>query len=205
VIQLNLIPGCGKARTLCLLSDIERPARRFSLVTKPEQGSPCCDDSAKAVYNPAPLLDPNFLPLDWALDPTKDPTDRLDRILAELTWKAAHEPNAHLADDYRQAMVAIILAAKGKSVPFVESSYICYGLHPDKVYQAIIERRKALLGPLYDEVERSSGSQVGLRAAPTGKPHPPETGDGLSLPEQFPSPKKPVQSVRRLPRERKAA
>jgi hypothetical protein len=85
------------------------------------------------------------LPLDWLLRPTKDGS-LLDRVLGRLIQSEAHEANPHFRDDYRQTFIALSLARDGNPIPFVEASYRMYGLHPDKVYPAIMARRQALLG-----------------------------------------------------------
>jgi len=155
------------------------------LVPKSGQTGAHCVASAKTVYNPPTPLEPAALPLNWLLNPAKEPDSLIDRILARLVSAEAHEPNAHLKDDYRQAQVALLLAEKGSAAPFVESSYICYGLHPDRVFDAMVRHREALLGPFYNAAQ-SSGSQVGSSSLPS-LAKPPDARDGVTLPEQFPS------------------
>ena len=67
--------------------------------------------------------------------------------MARLIQLEAHEPNPHFQDDYRQTFIALSLALKGSPIPFIEASYTCYGIHPDKVWPAILARREAILGP----------------------------------------------------------
>jgi len=86
------------------------------------------------------------LPLDWILDPNKG-SSSADRVLARLIQAEAHESDPWYRDDCRQAFIVLSLALKGESQPFVSASYRMYGLHPDKLYPAILARREALLGP----------------------------------------------------------
>jgi len=160
------------------------------------------------------LWESKALLLDWLLNPAKSPTDRIDRILARLAHRAAHEADAHLADDYRQAMVAILLAARGSPIAFIESSYVCYGLHPDKVWPAILARREALLGPKANPQKGANAipeAAVGLSQVRDSSMSGVVTGPGEARRESdgtgvgpirssrpaIPCPKKPVQSVRR--------
>ena len=103
-------------------------------------------------------------PLDWILQPEKKRTPT-DRILARLVQAEAHEPDLWLRDDYRQAFITVTLASRGNTMPFVVASYQMYGLHPDKVYSAILARRKALLGPAGAE----HSTQPSLQSAPVKK------------------------------------
>ena len=73
------------------------------------------------------------------------------RILCSLESAEAHEPNAHFQDDYRIAWLTVLRASQGLRQPHVAATYAVLGLHPDKVWLAIVERRKALLGVLYEE------------------------------------------------------
>lgn len=88
------------------------------------------------------------------------------RILARLFYAETHEVNPHFQDDYRIAAITVLRAARGESIPHVSATYTVLGLHPDKVWPAIVARRRALLGAEY------------------------ESWWGVSLP-----PKKPAQSV----------
>lgn len=95
-------------------------------------------------------------PLDWLFG-SKDKS-LSDRVLARLIQSEAHEINVHLREDYRQAFMTVTLAAKGNTMPFVVASYQMYGLHPDKVWPKMIDRRNATLG----------------RPTPISLPHKPE-------------------------------
>lgn len=92
-----------------------------------------------------------------------------DRILARLWDAELRELNPHLRDDYRIAWITVSLAERGNPIPHIEASYRVLGLHPENVWPAIVARRKADLGSLYEQFF------------------------GVSLP-----PKKPVESVRLL-------
>jgi hypothetical protein len=75
----------------------------------------------------------------------------LRRILARLEYAEAHESNPHLQDDYRIAWITVLYAARGEPQPQVAATYAVLGLHPDKVWPAIVARRKAMLGADYDK------------------------------------------------------
>jgi hypothetical protein len=94
----------------------------------------------------------------------------IERILSRLELAERREPNPHFRDDYRIAWITVLRIARGDPFPHVVATYTVIGLHPEKVWPAILARRKALLGPLLQEFS------------------------GESLP-----PKKPVRSVRSLP------
>lgn len=60
------------------------------------------------------------------------------------------EPNPHYRDDLQIARLTVAYAASGEAVlcsPHVLASYMVLGLHPNRVWPAILARRKAL-GPL---------------------------------------------------------
>lgn len=96
------------------------------------------------------------------------------RVLSRLERAELREPDPHFQCDYRVAWITVYNAAASVPSPHRAATYAVLGLHPDKVWPAIVARRKALLGPLYEEFW------------------------GEKLP-----PKKPVQSEL-LPRERAA-
>lgn len=90
----------------------------------------------------------------------------VSRVLDRLVDAEAREPNSHFQDDYRICRIAVANAARGDPLPFLAATYVVIGLHPDKVWPAVVARRKAMLGPMYADF----------------------------FPEALP-PKKPVQSV----------
>ena len=111
----------------------------------------------KSEYAGVPAVavsDADRLALDWLLSTDKGKSP-VERVLARLIQAEAHEPNVWLRDDYRQSFITLTLASRGNTMPFVAASYQMYGCHPDKLHDKIIDRRHALLGPLYDVVENS--------------------------------------------------
>lgn len=93
------------------------------------------------------------------------------RVLARLEKAEAKEPNPHFRHDYRIAWITALRAGRGEARSHISATYAVLGLHPNKVWPAILARRKALLGASYDTFMQ----------------------DGFPAPS---SPKKPVQSVR---------
>jgi hypothetical protein len=72
------------------------------------------------------------------------------RILFWLERAEWREPNPHFQDDYRIAWITVLRSARGERIPHVSATYAVVGLHPDKVWPAIVERRKSLLGAAYE-------------------------------------------------------
>jgi hypothetical protein len=89
------------------------------------------------------------------------------RVLSRLEDAELREVNPHFQADYRIAWITVLRASRGELGAAISASYAVLGLHPEKVWPAIVERRKAQLGMLYEEI------------------------CGVTLP-----PKKPAQSVR---------
>jgi len=82
--------------------------------------------------------------------------DRLTfAILDYLASAEAAEEDVWLKDDYRISWICVLNASQGSPIPHIEASYTVLGLHPDKVYPAILERRAALLGPSKKPVTKS--------------------------------------------------
>lgn len=73
------------------------------------------------------------------------------RILSRLETAERREVNPHLRDDYRIAWITVLYADRGFWEPHVAATYAVIGLHPDKVWAAMVERRRAALGSLYEE------------------------------------------------------
>ncbi len=88
-----------------------------------------------------------------------------DRVLARLIQAEAHESDPWYRDDCRQAFIVLSLALKGESQPFVSASYRMYGLHPDKLYPAILARREALLGPMEKYAQNQNTQELGTGSA----------------------------------------
>jgi hypothetical protein len=77
------------------------------------------------------------------------------RVLSRLISAEAQEPDPWLRDDLKIARLTVVHAARGDAVECsadVLASYEVLGLHPEKVWPAIQRRRKALLGPLCENV-----------------------------------------------------
>jgi hypothetical protein len=104
------------------------------------------------------------------------------RVLFRLEQAELSELNPHLRDDYRIAWIVALYAMSGDSQPLVAATYRVLGLHPEKVWSAIVARRKADLGKEYSAWYDESGLSV------------PES-QSWALP-----PKKPVQMELRLER-----
>jgi hypothetical protein len=75
----------------------------------------------------------------------------VEKILARLECAELHEVNPHFQTDIRIAWITILRASRGDPVPHVSATYTVLGLHPDRVWPAIIERRKTLVGLRYEE------------------------------------------------------
>jgi hypothetical protein len=201
-----LYPQPSKLNTAVPPSRFEEPSILLAwrlLMHDKDKSHPCSDSVNCPTHllgtNTSGLLSPplleakaakiprgGILPLEWILDPKKG-RSQVDRILAQLTLAEAKEPCPWLRDDIRIAWITTLWASQGKPQPHVAATYAVLGLHPDKVWSAILARREAVLGP------ESSGSRVGLTSPLAVNPH--DAGDGVSLPDSVPSPKKPVQSV----------
>jgi hypothetical protein len=67
-------------------------------------------------------------------------------ILDYLASAELREEDVWLRDDIRIAWVTVLNASQGSQSPHIEASYRVLGLHPDKVWPAILARREALLG-----------------------------------------------------------
>lgn len=73
-----------------------------------------------------------------------------ERVLARLNQAEDREPNVWFRDDIRIAWITVLRAARGEAIPHVTATYAVLGLHPDKVWPAIMARRRAQLGTLYE-------------------------------------------------------
>jgi hypothetical protein len=82
----------------------------------------------------------------------------LRRILNYLERAEERELNPHFQDDYRIAWITVLTAASGDAQPHVRATYAVLGLHPDKVWPSIVERRKAYLGTEYEKFFGGSSS-----------------------------------------------
>jgi hypothetical protein len=70
------------------------------------------------------------------------------RILSRLELAEWYEPNPHFQDDYRIAWITVLRADRGEAIPHVSATFTVLGLHPEKVWPAIVARRLAQLGSL---------------------------------------------------------
>jgi hypothetical protein len=101
------------------------------------------------------------------------------RIIGRLLQAEARETDPWTRDSYAIARLTVASAARGERNPHVLATYSFLGLHPDKVWPAIVARRRSMLGQHYDAWYDESGLQ---RTSPD---------------HQLPA-KKPPQSVRAL-------
>lgn len=92
------------------------------------------------------LLESKALPLGWLLDPDKSESFT-NRVLARLIQAEAHEVDPWTRDDLRIAWIATLYASEGNPQPLIDATYAVLGLHPDKVWPAILRNREAMLGP----------------------------------------------------------
>jgi hypothetical protein len=67
-------------------------------------------------------------------------------ILDYLASAELREDDVWLRDDVRIAWITVLNASQGSPIPHVAATYAVLGLHPDKVWPAILARREALLG-----------------------------------------------------------
>jgi hypothetical protein len=85
-----------------------------------------------------------------------------ERVIARLAQAEVLELNPHYRDDLRIARLTVAYAASGKAVlctPHVLASYMVLGLHPEKVWPAILARRQALAGPCMSEAPPKKPAQ----------------------------------------------
>lgn len=74
-----------------------------------------------------------------------------DRVLARLEEAERKECDPWARDDIRIAWITVSLAALGRDNAHVVATYQVLGIHPDKVWDSIVARRKAVLGANYDD------------------------------------------------------
>ncbi len=73
------------------------------------------------------------------------------RVLSRLEDAEAREVNPHFQTDYRIAWIAVLRASRGEPGAHRSASYTVLGLSPEKVWPAIVARRRAQLGAFYEE------------------------------------------------------
>jgi hypothetical protein len=72
-------------------------------------------------------------------------------ILDYLSWAKSQEEDPWLQDDLQIAWLTVLWASRGHAHPDVLATQLTLGLAPDKVWPEIVARRRAKLGPLYDQ------------------------------------------------------
>ena len=80
---------------------------------------------------------------------SRSPSAWTRRVLARLETAEWRELNPHFRDDYRIAWITVLEASRGAPETAVVATYVVVGLRPEKVWPAIVERRRAKLGPCY--------------------------------------------------------
>lgn len=103
------------------------------------------------------------------------PQPQVERILAYLADAEEREINPHFQDDWRIAWITVLRASEGLLQPHVAATYTVLGLHPNRVWPAIVAHRKALLGSYWNADDAKWAGEDFAEAS---------------------SPKKPVESVR---------
>lgn len=73
------------------------------------------------------------------------------RVLSRLEDAETRELNPHFQTDYRISWITVLRASRGELGAHRSASYAVLGLHPEKVWPAIVARRRAQLGALYEE------------------------------------------------------
>lgn len=71
------------------------------------------------------------------------------RVLLRLEEAEKKELDPWMRDDIRIAWITVFHASQGHSQPHVVATYRVLGIHPDKVWPAIVARREAMLGAEY--------------------------------------------------------
>jgi hypothetical protein len=108
-------------------------------------------------------------------------------VLAYLAQREEIESDVWLRDDLRISWLTVLYASRGYQAPAISASYQVLGLHPDKVFPAILERRRGLLGSEYEQFAAVPPEPTEKKAAIEG---------GSVLGESALPPKKSPASVR---------
>ncbi|HZW05351.1 MAG TPA: hypothetical protein VFF58_00455 [Candidatus Nitrosotalea sp.] len=93
------------------------------------------------------------------------PASLSGRVVTRLAQAEACELNPHYCDDLRIARLTVHYAASGEAVlcaPHVLASYIVLGLHPEKVWPAVLARRTALGSPVEEKAPKKPAQSVPL-------------------------------------------
>ena len=80
------------------------------------------------------------------------------RVMRYLEQAELSEDAYGFESDIRQAWITVSLAARGECGPFVQASYRLHGLHPDKVWPAIMAQRRATLGKEFSDWYDAAGN-----------------------------------------------
>ena len=72
------------------------------------------------------------------------------RVLRYLERAEAQEPNRSLQTDYRIAWITVSFASQDRPQPALWASLRVLGSRPEEVWPAIVVRRRAKLGALYE-------------------------------------------------------
>jgi hypothetical protein len=101
-------------------------------------------------------IPPNFFPpsgggITQSAFPQERSLELTARVLMRLEESEAHEVDPHLRDDIRIAWITVLHAARGLREPHVAATYAVLGMHPDKVWSAIEQRRRIALGRDYEK------------------------------------------------------
>lgn len=99
-------------------------------------------------------------------------------VLEYLFWAKSAEEDAWLRDDIAIAIRTVALASEGVQHADVCATYEVLGLHPNEVWPRIVERRKAVLGSLYDSWYGVSVPVAAGLFPPDQRELPPETVAG---------------------------
>lgn len=99
--------------------------------------------------------------IPYAALPAERSMTLAERVLLRLEKAEQRESDVWLRDDIRIAWITVLEASRGNSQPHIDATYRVLGLHPDKVWQAILDRRAALLGRL----EEACATPADLSAA----------------------------------------
>lgn len=75
----------------------------------------------------------------------------IEDILDYLRSAENAELDPWICDDLRIAWLTVLYAAQNYPHPFVAAEYKVLGCHPDRLQELLTERRKALLGRLYND------------------------------------------------------
>jgi hypothetical protein len=86
------------------------------------------------------------------------------RVLLRLEQSEKTEIDPHFRDDIRIAWITTLFAARGETEPHVAATYRVLGMHPEKVWPAIVARRKAMLGTEYENFFEASGPKKPVRS-----------------------------------------